>query len=125
VIRATRESSKGPLWVSFSRHDASLPTRGLRTEPEGRAGPGRDASAFLRFILVVRRTFSAGQLLDDYSALFFSQSFPGNVRFYTTGCKFIDYILNSGIMKINKPFAAWLVTELLFTELRPELSILT
>jgi hypothetical protein len=51
--------------------------------------------------------------------------FPGNVRFYTSGCKFIDHILNSGIMKFDKPFAAWLVAELLFAELRPEPSFLT
>lgn len=66
-----------------------------------------------------------GHLLEDYSALFFSQSFPGNVRFYTPGCKFIDDMLNSGIISFNKSFAAWLVTELLFAELRPGPFILT
>ena len=52
------------------------------------------------------------------------QSFPGDVGFYTLGCKFIDNTLNSGIMKY-KPFAAWLVAELLFAERRPEPSFLT
>ena len=45
-------------------------------------------------------------------------------QIYTLYYIFIDYILNSGIMK-NKPFAAWLVAELLFAELRPEPSFLT
>src|SRR6267154_6149033 len=111
------------LRVRFTRHDASLPTPGLRSEAEGRAGRRRDAGA-CSCDLVVRRTCFGSHLLDDYSALFFSQSFPGNVRFYTLGCKFIDHILYSGIIEINKPFAAWLVTELLFAELRPEPSIL-
>jgi len=34
-----------PQRVRFARHDASLPTPGLRSKAESRAGPRRDAGA--------------------------------------------------------------------------------
>jgi hypothetical protein len=50
--------------------------------------------------------------------------FQGMSDFIPQAVNFIDHLLNSSIM-IYKPFAAWLVAELLFAERRPEPSFLT
>src|SRR5262249_4134115 len=47
---------------------------------KSRRSKARRGRAFPRFSSTPDM-FSAGHLLDDYSVLFFSQLFPGNVRF--------------------------------------------